>query len=137
MPRLRDLRVLTLEGATALADAAETEARRRDWTVAIAVVNPQAGLIHFRCMDGTQPGSQQVAIEKARTAANFKRPTKALEDALTAGRTGLLSMPGIITLEGGVPVVVENQIVGAIGISGMQSAQDGLIAAAAVEAFGS
>jgi glc operon protein GlcG len=137
MPRLRDLRVLTLEGATALADAAETEARRRDWTVAIAVVNPQAGLIHFRCMDGTQPGSQQVAIEKARTAANFKRPTKALEDALTAGRTGLLSMPGIITLEGGVPVVIENQIVGAIGISGMQSAQDGVIAAAAVEAFGS
>ena len=137
MPRLRDLRVLTLEGATALADAAETEARRRDWTVAIAVVNPQAGLIHFRCMDGTQPGSQQVAIEKARTAANFKRPTKALEDALTAGRTGLLSMPGIITREGGVPVVVENQLVGAIGISGMQSAQDGVIAAAAVEAFGS
>src|SRR5688500_14060013 len=136
MPRLRDLQVLTLEGATALADAAEAEARRRDWSVAIAVVNPQAGLIHFRCMDGTQPGSQQVAIEKARTAANFKRPTKALEDALLAGRTGLLSMPGIITLEGGVPVVVDNQIVGAIGISGMQSAQDGVIAAAAMGALG-
>ncbi len=136
MPKVRDLPVLTLEGATALADAAEAEARRREWTVAIAVVTPQAGLIHFRCMDGTQPGSQQVAIEKARTAANFKRPTKALEDALLAGRTGLLSMPGIITLEGGVPVVVNNQIVGAIGISGMQSAQDGVIAAAALEAFG-
>ena len=135
MPRIREVRVLTLEGAGALADAAESEARLRGWTVAIAVVNPQAGLIHFRCMDGTQPGSQQVAIEKARTAANFKRPTKALEDALTAGRTGLLSMPGIITLEGGVPVVVEGQIVGAIGISGMQSAQDGVIAAAALEAF--
>ncbi len=135
MPRIRDLRVLTLEGATALADAAEAAARRRGWTVAIAVVNSQAGLIHFRCMDGTQPGSQQVSIEKARTAANFKRPTKALEDALTAGRTGLLSMPGIITLEGGVPVMVEDQLVGAIGISGMQSAQDGVIAAAALEAF--
>jgi glc operon protein GlcG len=136
MPNVRDLRVLTLEGAVALADAAEAEARSRNWTVANAVVNPQAGLVHFRCMDGTQPGSQQVAIEKARTAANFKRPTKALEDALTAGRTGLLSMPGIITLEGGVPVIVDNQIVGAIGISGMQSTQDGLIAAAALEAFG-
>ncbi|MGH7631305.1 MAG: GlcG/HbpS family heme-binding protein [Gemmatimonadales bacterium] len=136
MPRIRELRVLTLEGATALADAAEHEARRREWTVAIAVVNPQAGLIHFRCMDGTQPGSQRVAIEKARTAANFKRPTKALEDALTGGRTGLLSMPGIITLEGGVPVVVDGQIVGAIGISGMQSTQDGIIAAAALGAFG-
>jgi uncharacterized protein GlcG (DUF336 family) len=136
MPPIRDLPVLTLEGATTLADAAEAEARRRGWTVAIAVVNPQAGLIHFRCMDGTQPGSQQVAIEKARTAANFKRPTKALEDALIAGRTGLLSMPGIITLEGGVPVTAEGQIVGAIGISGMQSAQDGVIAAAALEAFG-
>ena len=135
MPRIRDLRVLTLEGATALADAAEAEAIRRHWTVAIAVVNPQAGLIHFRCMDGTQPGSQQVAIEKARTAANFKRPTKALEDALTGGRTGLLSMPGIITLEGGVPVMVDEQLVGAIGISGMQSAQDGVIAAAALEGF--
>ena len=127
--------MLTLEGATALADAAEAAARGRNWTVAIAVVNPQAGLIHFRCMDGTQPGSQQVAIEKARTAANFKRPTKALEEALVAGRTGLLSMPGIITLEGGVPVIVDEQIVGAIGISGMQSAQDGIIAAAALEAF--
>lgn len=135
MPPIRDLPALTLEGATTLADAAEAEARRRGWTVAIAVVNPQAGLIHFRCMDGTQPGSQQVAIEKARTAANFKRPTKALEDALTAGRTGLLSMPGIITLEGGVPVTAEGQIVGAIGISGMQSVQDGVIAAAALEAF--
>jgi uncharacterized protein GlcG (DUF336 family) len=135
MPPIRDLPALTLEGATMLADAAEAEARRRGWTVAIAVVNPQAGLIHFRCMDGTQPGSQQVAIEKARTAANFKRPTKALEDALTAGRTGLLSMPGIITLEGGVPVTAEGQIVGAIGISGMQSVQDGVIAAAALEAF--
>jgi uncharacterized protein GlcG (DUF336 family) len=135
MPPIRDFPVLTLEGATTLADAAEAEARRRGWTVAIAVVNPQAGLIHFRCMDGTQPGSQQVAIEKARTAANFKRPTKALEDALTAGRTGLLSMPGIITLEGGVPVTAEGQIVGAIGISGMQSVQDGVIAAAALEAF--
>lgn len=136
MPPIRDLPVLTLEGATTLADAAEAEASRRGWTVAIAVVNPQAGLIHFRCMDGTQPGSQQVAIEKARTAANFKRPTKALEDALTAGRTGLLSMPGIITLEGGVPVTTNGQIVGAIGISGMQSAQDGVIAAAALKAFG-
>ena len=135
MPRLRELRVWTFAGANVLADAAEAEARRRQWTVAIAVVNSQAGLIHFRCMDGTQPGSQQVAIEKARTAANFKRPTKALEDALTGGRTGLLSMPGIITLEGGVPVVVDDQIVGAIGISGMQSTQDGIIAAAALEAF--
>jgi glc operon protein GlcG len=135
MPNLRDVQVLSLEGATRLADAAEAEARRRAWTVAIAVVNPQAGLILFRCMDGTQPGSPQVAIEKARTAANFKRPTKALEDALTAGRTGLLSMPGIITLEGGVPVVAQGEIVGAIGISGMQSAQDGIVAAAALEAF--
>ena len=67
---------------------------------------------------------------------NFKRPTKALEDALTSGRTGLLSMPGIITLEGGVPVMADDQIVGAIGISGMQSAQDGIIAAAALAAFG-
>jgi glc operon protein GlcG len=136
MPPIREVPVLTLEGATTLANAAEAEARRRGWTVAIAVVNPQAGLIHFRCMDGTQPGSQQVAIEKARTAANFKRPTKALEDALTGGRTGLLSMPGIITLEGGVPVLANGQIVGAIGISGMQSAQDGVIAAAALESLG-
>lgn len=137
MPPIREIPALTLEGATTLADAAEAEAQRRGWTVAIAVVNPQAGLIHFRCMDGTQPGSQQVAIEKARTAANFKRPTKALEDALTGGRTGLLSMPGIITLEGGVPVLANGHIIGAIGISGMQSAQDGVIAAAALEAFGS
>lgn len=127
---------LTLEAAKRLATAAEAEALTRGWTVAVAVVDPVGGLILFHALDGTQPASQDIAVLKARTAARFKRPTKALEDAVAAGRTALVTVPGVLALEGGVPVLAEGQVVGAVGVSGMSSAEDGVIAAAAIAALG-
>ncbi len=127
---------ITLEGAKRLAAAAEAEALRRGWTVAIAVVDPTGGMVLLHVLDGTQPASQDIAVEKARTAARFKRPTKAMEDAVAGGRMSLLSVSRhALMLEGGVPVVRDGTIIGAIGISGMASAQDGEIAATALAAF--
>jgi glc operon protein GlcG len=86
-------------------------------------------------LDGTQPASQDIAVAKARSAARFQRPTKALEDALAGGRTALLGVPGLLPLEGGVPVILGGAIVGAVGVSGMASSEDGVIAAAALRAL--
>lgn len=136
MLSIRTHRALSLEGARQLADAALAEARARNGTVAAAVVDPAGGLILFQCMDGTQPASQDIAILKARTAARMRRPTRTLEDSAAAGRPGFLSLPGMLLLEGGVLVRVEGELVGALGISGMTSAEDGVIGAAALAAVG-
>jgi len=137
MSASRSVSFITLEGAKVLALAAEAEALKRGWTVAVAIVDPTGGLVLFHTLDGTQPASQDVAIAKARTAARFKRPTKAMEDAVAGGRMSLLSVSEFaLMLEGGVPIAREGTIIGAIGVSGMTSAQDGEIAAAALAAFG-
>lgn len=132
MTLYRQTRVLTLEGAKRLAAAAEAEASRHAWTVAIALVDPSGGLVLFHCIDGTQPASEEIAIAKARTAARLKRPTKAMEEGIAGGRHALLTVPGALSLEGGVPIIVEGHLIGAIGISGMTSAEDGRVAAAAL-----
>jgi len=137
MTTSRSVSFIALEGAKALAAAAEAEALKRGWTVAIAVVDPAGGLVLLHVLDGTQPASQDIAIEKARTAARFKRPTKAMEDAVAGGRMSLLSVSRFaLMLEGGVPLTRDGAIIGAIGISGMTSAQDGEVAAAALASFG-
>ena len=137
MPVTRAVPFVTLEGARRLAAAADAESLRRGWTVAVAIVDPTGGLVLFQVQDGTQPGSADVAIRKARTAARFKRPTRVMEDAVGGGRTALLSIhPDAALVEGGVPILQDGAIVGAIGISGMTSAQDGEIAAAALAALG-
>ena len=133
MAHTREARTLTLAAAKALVEAGESEAVRRGWAVAIAVVNPEGGLILLHVLDGTQPASQDIAVAKARSAARFQRPTKALEDALAGGRTALLGVPGVLPLEGGVPVILGDAIVGAVGVSGMASSEDGVIAAAALQ----
>lgn len=133
---IRSVGFITLEGAKVLAAAAEAEALKRGWTVAIAIVDPTGGLVLVHVLDGTQPASQEIAIAKARTAARFKRPTKAMEDAVAGGRHALLSVSSMaLMLEGGVPVTDNGAIIGAIGVSGMTSAQDGEIAAAALAAL--
>ncbi len=129
-------RALSLEGARTLADAAIAVARARHATIATAVVDPAGGLLFFQIMDGTQPGSQDIAILKARSAARMRRSTKVLEDSLAGGRPGFLSLPDTLLLEGGVLVKVGGEIVGALGISGMTSVQDGEVAAAALAAVG-
>ena len=125
---------ITLEGARKMAAAAEAEARKNDWNVAIAIVDASGGLIFFEKLDDTQPGSIAVSIGKARTAANFKRPTKALDDAVTSGgRLPFLAVDGAVPMQGGVPVVVDGKVIGAVGVSGVTSAQDEQVALAALK----
>ena len=127
---------VTLAVAKKAIAAAEAEAKKNGWTFVIAVVDTRGLLVMLERMDDTQTASVQVAIEKARTAAMFKRPSKAFEDALAGGRMAILRMPGATPIEGGVPLVEGGRIIGAIGVSGMTSAQDGqaaLAGAAAVE----
>ena len=129
-----DAKVLTLSGARAMADAAEAEARRNNWNVAIAVVDAHGELIFFQKMDNVQQQSVDIAQAKARTAARMRRPTKALDDAVTGGRMALLAVDGVLPLEGGVPIIHNGVVIGAVGVSGVTSAQDAQVAAAGIRA---
>jgi glc operon protein GlcG len=123
---------LTADQAKTLAAAAVAEARKNQWTMAIAIVDTAGDLVYFEKMDNTQVGSIEVSIAKARSAARFKRPTKAFQDALAAGGEGwrILSLEGATAVEGGLPLIVGGRIVGAIGASGGTSQQDGVTAGA-------
>jgi glc operon protein GlcG len=123
-----------VEAAKKAAQAALAESKKNGWTVAAAVVDAGGALVYFERIDGTQNGSSEVAQAKARSAALFKRPTKAFEDALVGGRQAILSLPGAIPLDGGIPIVLGDKIVGALGVSGATSQQDGQCAAAGVAA---
>lgn len=127
---------VSLEVARKLADAALAEGKKNGWTVAAAVVDTAGDLVFFEKMDNTQVASTIIAQEKARTAARFKRPSKALEDAVVGGRQVILALPGATPIEGGVPLVVDGKIIGAIGVSGATSAQDSQCANAAAETLG-
>jgi glc operon protein GlcG len=135
MAHLRDIRVLTLDAAKAMAAAAERFATERGWTIAVAVVDAAGGLILFHSLEDTQPASQEIAVLKARTAARLHRPTKALEEGIAGGRIALATLPGAVALEGGIPVRVDGKVVGAIGVSGMSSTLDGEVAAAGLAAL--
>lgn len=127
---------IILELAKRAAEAALDEARRNHWVMAAAIVDPAGSLVYFEKMDGTQNGSVVVSQAKARSAALFKRPTKVFQDTLTAGGDGLrvLGLEGVVPVEGGLPLVCDGRIVGAIGVSGGTSQQDGVCALAAAEA---
>ncbi len=126
-----------LKDAKKVAAAALAEAQRNGWLMAVAIVDPGGRLIAFERMDDTQLGSVEVCLDKARSAALFKRPTKAFQDALAAGGEGLriLGLRGAVPVEGGVPIVSQGRIVGAVGVSGGTSAQDGQCARAGLEAL--
>jgi glc operon protein GlcG len=111
---------INLENAKKAAAPALAEAARNNWNMAAAIVDPSGNLIYYEKMDNTQLGSANVAIDKARSAALFKRPTKAFQDALAAGGDGLriLRIQGAVPVEGGIPLVADGKIVGAIGVSG-------------------
>lgn len=123
---------ITLEAAKAMMAAAEAEARKNGWNVAISIVDANGALLMFQKLDETQNGSITVSQGKARAAALFKRPSKALEDLIAGGKTAFLSVEGIVPLQGGVPVVVDGKVIGAVGVSGVTSAQDEQVALAAV-----
>lgn len=133
--QLATKKALTLEVAKKIADAAHAEAVTNKWTMVIAIVDDGGNLMYLQKADGTQIGSIEVAQEKAKSAVKFKRPTKAFEDVLAGGRTAIVKLPGAMPVEGGVPLVVDGVVLGAIGVSGATSAQDGQCAAAGVTAF--
>ena len=112
--------------------AAQAEAAKNKWNVAVAVVDSGGHLVAFERMDTTQYGSVEVAQDKARSAVAFRRPSKAFQDTIAAGGEGMrmLKLTGATPIEGGLPLVMNGKIVGAIGVSGVTSAQDGQIAAA-------
>jgi glc operon protein GlcG len=127
---------IPLDAAKKIAAPALAEAARNNWAMAVAVVDGAGDLVYFEKMDATQAGSVVVAIDKARSAARFKRPTKAFQDVLAAGGDGwrVLALQGAVPVEGGIPIVVDGKIVGAIGVSGGTSPEDGQCARAGIEA---
>ena len=126
---------LTLEDAKQIAAAAQAEALSNDWRVVIAVVDDGGHLLYLERSHDTQFGSVETAIQKARAAVAFQRPTKASEDAVLSGRLIHLALPGVIPAEGGVPLEIDGVVVGGLGISGVRSFQDGQIAAAGAAAL--
>lgn len=132
--QLGDAKVITLQAAKTMIAAAEAEARKNGWNVSIAVVDAAGETIAFERMDDAAISTVAVAQGKARTAARFKRPTKALDSSLTAGRFALLAFDAI-PVEGGVPVIVNGKFIGAVGTSGATSAQDAQVSRAGVEAL--
>jgi len=133
--QLADRKALTLAVAKQVAAAATAEAEKNNWNVVIAIVDEGGHLLYLERRDETQIGSIEVAIEKARTSARFKRPTKALDDALTGGRMAIITLPGALPIEGGVPITLDGKVLGAIGVSGVTAQQDGQIAQAGVAAL--
>jgi glc operon protein GlcG len=127
---------ISADGAHKAMAAAEAEAKKNSWPVAIAIVDTTGSLSMFMKLDNVQTASVNIAIGKARTALEFRRPTKALQDAIATGGVNLrfLSLPGAYLLEGGVPIVVDGKIVGAIGVSGVMSNQDAQVAMAGAAA---
>jgi glc operon protein GlcG len=123
---------ITADQAKPIAAAAIAEAKKNQWAMAVAIVDPWGELVYFERMDNTQIGSVDIAQGKARSAARFKRPTKAFQDALAAGGEGwrLLSLQGAVAVEGGIPLTMGGRIIGAIGASGGTSQQDGMTASA-------
>jgi glc operon protein GlcG len=125
---------LSIEQADRILAAAEAEARRNNWNVVIAIVDTGGQLVSLKRLDNTQTGSIRIAEGKASSAVAFRRPTKALEDSLQT-TTRLLSVPGLTALEGGLPIIIDDRIVGGIGVSGVLSSQDAQIASVGIAAL--
>lgn len=128
---------ISLEQAKKVIAAAEVEANKNKWPVAIAVVDCSGFLVAFQRLDNTQLGSVEVAMEKARTSALFRRPTKVFEDLVAQGGVNakILKLPGATPIEGGLPIIRDGKIIGAIGVSGVKSTEDAQVANAGLEAL--
>jgi uncharacterized protein GlcG (DUF336 family) len=127
---------INLEQARKAIAAGQAEARKNNWPVAIAVVDTHGFLVAFEKMDDTQTASVQIAIDKAASAAMYRRPTKVFQDLVAGGGVGMrtLNLRGASALEGGLPIVVGGRIIGGVGVSGVNSDQDGVVAKAAAGA---
>ena len=133
--QLRDLKGLTLDGAKNIVAAAEAEAKKNNWNMAFAVVDAAGDLVLFHKTDGARPSNSEFALGKARTAARFQRPTKSLDSTITAGRIQFLAAQGALPIEGGVPIVIDGKVIGAVGVSGGTSAQDAQVATVGIGAL--
>jgi glc operon protein GlcG len=129
---------ITLAQAKRVAEAALAPAHANGWTMVIAIADPGGHLVYLEKMDETQVGSVEIAQSKARSAALFKRPTKLFQERLARGGDGLLvlRLKGVIPVEGGVPIIVNGALIGALGVSGGSSAEDEACAAAGAAALG-
>jgi uncharacterized protein GlcG (DUF336 family) len=125
--------MLTLEDCRKLCAAAEAEATRNNWPVAIAILDDGGHLLHLVRMDGATPASAEIAVQKARTSALTRHPSKMWEERVAAGRLVMMKMP-VLPVQGGLPIMVEGVCVGGVGVSGVQSHEDEQIAAAGIRA---
>ncbi len=128
---------VSADQAKKIAAAAIAEARKNHWAMALAVVDTAGYLVYFERMPDTQLGSVPIAMEKAKSAALFRRPTKTFQDAVAGGGAGLrmLGLTGAVPVEGGIPLIVDGKVIGAVGASGGTSEQDGHTAEAGVAAL--
>jgi len=126
--------MLTLEDCRKITAAAETEARKNNWNVCIAILDDGGHLLHLARMDGASPANARIAIEKGRTAAETRRSTAVWQERI-AKRPELLNMPQVTPVQGGLPIMAEGVCVGAVGISGVQSHEDEQVAAAGIKAI--
>lgn len=133
--QLAEKKALTLATAKQIAAASEAEANTNKFAMVITILDEGGNLIFQERMDEAQLASIQISFGKAHTALAFKRPTKALEDGIAGGRNSLLSLPGAVLVEGGLPLMADGKVIGAIGVSGGTSAQDGIVAKAGADAF--
>ena len=126
---------LTVDDCKKILAASESEAAKNGWAVCIAIVDDGGHLLTFQRLDGSAPASVTISQGKARSAALRRRPTKNDEDMVNNGRMSALSMPGITFLEGGVPIIVGGETIGAVGVSGVKSSEDAQIAQAGIDAL--
>ena len=126
---------INLETAKKAAASAIAEARKNNWSQAVAITDIAGDLVYFEKIDGTMTASVKLAMSKARSAALYKRPTKVWQDLVAGGTLAILGLEGAVPIEGGLPLVVDDKIVGAIGVSGASGAQDGQVAAAGAGAL--
>ena len=126
---------VTLDQARKAIAAAQAEAKKNNWPVAVAIVDTAGMLVAFERLDGTQSGSMSIAQDKAVTAAQLRRSTKVIQDVIAGGGAGLrfMTLRGVTAVEGGIPLVVDGKIIGAIGVSGVNSDQDGVVAKAGAD----
>jgi glc operon protein GlcG len=127
--------VLTLDDLKKIAAGAEAEANKNNWKVSIAICDDGGHLFFYQRLDGAAPISSHIAPQKARTAAIGRRNTKVYEDMVNGGRYSALSMPEATHLEGGVPIIVDGEVIGAVGVSGVKSSEDAQIAEAGIKAL--
>ncbi|MEP9320604.1 heme-binding protein [Pseudomonas sp. LABIM340] len=127
--------VLTQQEVGRILAAARTEAQRNHWAVSIVVVDDGGHPLALERLDGCAPASAYIATEKARSAALGRRETKGYEDMVNGGRTAFVTAPLITSLEGGVPVVLDGQVIGAVGVSGVKAGEDAQVASAGAAAL--